>query len=331
MNMVNFLHRILLIGAGSMAAVHNDCYKIMENVKVIGVIDATPQGQEFARRNNIKHYTDFDMVPVEDYDIVDICSLTDTHLQYVKKAASAGKDIFCEKPLARNMEQAGEILKVCNEAHVRISVGQVVRFFPAYVRAKQVVDSGEIGDVVRVQTTRGGQFPVGWNDWYANIKSSGGTMVDLVIHDFDFLRWLLGDVESVQCTRKFSSNPSKDYSITTLRFTNGVIADCHGMWIDGKFRTSFQIAGTQGVLLHDSLKERQVTLTSSIPLSFEEVKTEKETTDPYFLELQSFIKHLETGEKFVVDGKEAYESLKISLAAEKSSLTGERILLEVKE
>lgn len=312
-----------------MARVHANAYAINGKAEVVGIVDPNPQAKELSAEINAKLYSSLDEVPSGSYDVADICSPTYTHAEYARKAAKAGKDVFCEKPLARTMEEASEIVEVCEKNSVRLSVGQVVRFFPQYVRAKKVIESGQIGKVVRAFTQRGGDFPKGWDNWYGDLKRSGGTLVDLVIHDFDFLRWVFGPVERVYSTRRFDAEARIDYSITTLKFRNGLIADSHGVWTHGNFRTKFEFSGTEGLVTHDSDRERQMSVNPSLTAPLATVKTEQMTQNPYYLELENFLDCLDSGEEFKVTGKDALESLKVSLAAEESSRTGSTVYLEV--
>ena len=99
------------------------------------------------------------------------------------------------------------------------SSGHVVRFFPEYVGIKEKIDAGDLGTVGVVRTSRRSPFLLGWNDWYADWRVSGGVLLDLVIHDFDFLRWALGEVERVYARGMLGREYNRlDYVLVTLRF-----------------------------------------------------------------------------------------------------------------
>ena len=134
-----------------------------------------------------------------------------------------------EKPIARTIEDAREILDAFSGEGPRLFVGHVVRFFPEYVRIKNKIDAGELGTIGVVRTSRRSPFLTGWNDWYADWRVSGGVLVDLLIHDFDFLRWALGNVERVYaCSVLGGEYNRRDYALVTLRFESSAIAHVEG-------------------------------------------------------------------------------------------------------
>jgi len=130
-------------------------------------------------------------------DVVDICSPTHTHLEYVRAAATRGIPIVCEKPLARTTADAREAVAICEEAGVPLLLAHVVRFFPEYVAARNRVVAGEIGDVAIMRLDRSTYFPVGEGSWFSDSEKSGGVVLDLMIHDVDYARWVAGDVTRV--------------------------------------------------------------------------------------------------------------------------------------
>ena len=94
-----------------------------------------------------------------------------------------------------------------------------------------MIDAGELGTVGVARTSRRSPFLTGWNDWYADWRMSGGVLVDLVIHDFDFLRWSLGEVEKVYAKGVMGREYNRlDYALVTLRFESGAIAHVEGQW-----------------------------------------------------------------------------------------------------
>lgn len=122
------------------------------------------------------------------------------------------------------------MMDVCERQQVKLYVGQVLRFFPEYSQAKQVIERGDIGKAAVVRTSRVSGFPRGWNDWYADVQKSGGVAVYLGIHDFDFLRWCFGEVERVFAKGLSGKElPKKDYALVT------VIAHIEGSWSHSAF------------------------------------------------------------------------------------------------
>src|SRR5829696_6058977 len=166
---------------------------------------------------------------VEDVEVVDICLPTAFHSDLAVRAAGEARHVILEKPIARTIEDAQEILdSFCGDGP-RLFVGHVVRFFPEYVGIKEKIDAGDLGTVGVVRTSRRSPFLLGWNDWYADWRVSGGVLLDLVIHDFDFLRWALGEVERVYARGVLGREYNRlDYVLATLRFESGAIAHVEG-------------------------------------------------------------------------------------------------------
>lgn len=187
-------------------------------------------------------------------DVVDICTPTDLHYEMVLAAAAAGKHVVCEKPLARTTQQAREMVDVCRRAGVKLLVAHVVRFFPEYAAAKATVARGEIGRVAVVRLTRAGFKPGDAQSWFRDEARSGGVMLDLMIHDFDYARWVAGEVESVFAKNVASRWPDApgDYALAVLRHRNGALSHIEGAWAYPKplFRTSLEIAGDAGLIEH---------------------------------------------------------------------------------
>ncbi len=155
-----------------------------------------------------------------------ICSSTDTHAQLIEEAAAAGKHIFCEKPIALDLNKIDDALAAVDQAGVKLQVGFNRRFDPNFSRVREVVASGEIGTphILRI-TSRDPQPPP-----IEYIKVSGGIFLDMTIHDFDMARFLMGsEVEEIYAAGSVLVDPAIgeagdiDTTIINLRFANGAL------------------------------------------------------------------------------------------------------------
>ncbi|WP_449540350.1 Gfo/Idh/MocA family protein [Ferdinandcohnia sp. Marseille-Q9671] len=331
------MQNVLVIGAGTMGLEHATSYYAMKDVHVVGIVDIrTEQAKKIVGDHDTRVFQTVEEAVngLEHIDVIDICVPTFLHKEYVLKAADYGIDVICEKPLAYTLQDAREMIDYCNEKNVKLFVGHVVRFFPQYSEAKQLVTNGAIGDVGVVRTRRGGNFPAGWSDWYADHGKSGGVILDLIIHDFDFLRWTFGEVERVYAKGLAEKNLEHlDYAIVTLVFKTGVIAHVEGSWAHDRFSTQFEFAGKKGIIEYDSLKEEPVLL--SLKQSSEEkagvaVPQSPLKKSPYFIELEHFLTCLKTNETPLVTAEDAYKALEISAAALQSLQTGVPVILNQK-
>lgn len=329
--------RVGIVGTGFMGNTHAAAWA-QTPAQIAGMFSIEcEQAQALAEQYHIPCYDTLDAL-IDAVDVVDICTPTDTHHEIALRAAQAGKDIVCEKPLALTLQQAREMIEACRKANVKLLVAHVVRFFPEYARAKAVVDRGDIGKVAVMRLSRcsfqPGRAPSNWMRDYAR---SGGMMMDLMIHDFDYARWVAGDVESVFAKNVRSSAPDAkgDYSLAILKHKSGAISNIEGAWAypAPMFRTALEIAGDGGLIEHPA--------GSSIPLGvyLDQPETGEKPTvavpvspllkNPYAIQLAHFYDIL-TGQESAwrVTPEDGLQALKIALAAIESAQTGKRISME---
>src|SRR5215217_8445818 len=172
--------RVGLVGAGFMGGVHLSAYASIPEVEVVGVADARIEaavaGAEIVGARPYASYEE--LVSAEDVEVVDVCLPTAFHRDLAVRAAGEGRHVILEKPIARTMEDAQQILDAFSGDGPSLFVGHVVRFFPEYVGIKQKVDAGDLGMIGVVRTSRRSPFLLGWNDWYADWRASGGVLLD---------------------------------------------------------------------------------------------------------------------------------------------------------
>jgi predicted dehydrogenase len=241
--------RIGICGSGFMAKMHAICYGHMADVQVVAVASKDEaSGREMCAKYDAVMYADAgDLIREADVDVVNICLPTHLHARYAIQAAERGRAIFCEKPLARTLEQADSVVAAVRKAGVPMMVGHCLRFWPEYVALKEFHDKGELGPIRALSLSRyQGKITFGWQDWFNNPEFSGCSFLDFHIHDVDTLRWILGDPKSVQSVGHYRWNCSiYDYP--------GVVATSESGWssadpFDMRFRAVFE----DGVLLYSS-------------------------------------------------------------------------------
>lgn len=324
--------RIGLVGAGFIGSVHLSAYANMPGVEVVGVADSRSEvAVAGAARVGARPYASYEqLVSAEDVDVVDICLPTVFHRDLAIEAAREGRHAFLEKPIARTLEDAERILEAFSDSEGTLFVGHVVRFFPEYARIKAMVDAGDLGAVGVVRTSRRSPFLTGWNDWYADWRVSGGVIIDLVIHDFDFLRWCFGEVERVYARGVLGREYNRlDYALVTLRFAGGEIAHVEGHWgYPAPFNYSIEVAGSKSLVTVDSTGPASVELLAGGPANPGESPDVSAGKSPFQTELEHFVRCVETGEGPIVDGRDAYEALRISLAAIESIQTGRAVAMD---
>ncbi|UYO99464.1 Gfo/Idh/MocA family oxidoreductase [Oceanotoga sp. DSM 15011] len=316
-----------LIGCGMMGKVHTNAYKNLKDVdfNVKYVSDFIKEKSDFCEKElNTSTATFEEIINDEEIDVIDLCTPTYTHKNLAIKAAKKGKNIFCEKPIALNEKDAQEIIDVCKENNVKLMIGHVVRFFPEYKKAKMLIENNEIGKATIARFYRGGVYPShGIDNWFNDLEKSGGVFVDLSIHDFDFLRTIFGEIESIEArSAKISYGNIKnfDHGTAILKFKNGKIAHVEGSWAEPEnmpinFKTDYEIFGDDGMLNYDSEKS----LTFRIQKNKQYTRMNPSNINPYMEEIKAFLLSIINNEEPPVSGEEALKSLKVALAANKSA------------
>lgn len=219
-----------VIGAGRIGKLHIEhLAQNIPEVELLSICSLNRLGAEsLAEQFNVpKVMTDYNALLADpQIDAVLVTSSTDTHVEISQAAAKAGKHIFCEKPIAFDLEQIDETLAIVEQAGVKFQVGFNRRFDASFKRVREAVTSGEIGEphIMRITSRDPAPPPIEY------VKVSGGIFLDMTIHDFDMARYLIGDeVVEVYATGGVRVDPQIgeagdiDTTVITLRFENGVI------------------------------------------------------------------------------------------------------------
>lgn len=324
--------RIGILGSGFMATVHALRYAEIDGVDVVAV--ASPSGpsgfvDEYA--DGATAYTEaVDMYDDEPLDAIDVCTPTHTHRDLIVPAAERGLDVLCEKPVERTMADAGAVIDAAAEAGVTFMPGHTLRFFPEYAKARERVREGDIGSPGNVRTLRQSPFAER-NAWFLDDEKSGGVLLDLAIHDFDFLRWTLGPVEHVFARRQQWDD--HEYALATLRFESGAVGHVDARWPNRPelpFVTEFELAGDEGLLEFDSEEVSPIDVFSTTDTEEPQRDPIDEPLekDPYRLELEAFVDCVRSGTEPPITGSDGVNALRIALAAIESAETGRRVAPE---
>ena len=219
-----------VVGAGRIGKLHIE--HLAQNIpeaELVTICSLHPSDIEsFAEQFNVpKVTTDYNTLLVDpQIDAVLVTAPTNTHVEISQAAAKAGKHIFCEKPIAFDLEQIDETLAIVEKAGVKFQVGFNRRFDASFKRVREAVASGEIGEphIMRITSRDPAPPPIEY------VKVSGGIFLDMTIHDFDMARYLIGDevievyaTGGVRVDPKIGEVGDIDTTVITLRFQNGVI------------------------------------------------------------------------------------------------------------
>lgn len=323
------MERIGILGRGFMATVHALRYAEIDGVEVAAV--ASPSGPtSFAAEytEGAAVYDDaLEMYDSESLDAVDVCTPTHTHRDLVVPALERELDVLCEKPLERTMADAQAIADAAANADATVMPGHTIRFFPEYAKARERVRAGDVGLPGNVRTFRQSPFKEK-ADWFGDDEKSGGVLLDLAIHDFDFLRWAIGDIDRVFARRRRWD--AHEFALTTVRFEDDAVAHVDARWPrrpDLPFATRFEIAGDEGLLEFDSEDVNPIAVASTKASADPDRDPIDEPLerDPYLRELEAFVDCVRTGGEPPISIDDGIETLRVALAALESAERGEPV------
>ncbi|HIE44215.1 MAG TPA: Gfo/Idh/MocA family oxidoreductase [Candidatus Omnitrophica bacterium] len=334
--------KVAIVGAGFMGGMHAEVYRNLDRAKLSAVADVDlKKAQLLADKNEASAYSSLEeLLSQENIDAVDICLPTFLHKEYVIKAARAGKDILCEKPIALTVEDADEMVQIAKESKVKLMIAQVIRFWREYVELKKIHQAGELGRLLSITLARLGSTPTwAWNDWLTDTKRSGGAFLDLHIHDTDYLLHLLGKPTSL-VSRVSSGRLKYAHVFTTFTFPDKVIAFSEGGW-DMPDNFPFTMAYTalfeKGTVEFNSRNEKTLAIyRPGKEVEYPSVKPELKSAASgegniadlggYFSEIKYFIDCLENNkEPAKASAQSARDSLEIVLSEMKSAESGKII------
>lgn len=257
---------MIKIGLISLAHMHGLSYaralKTMSDAELVGIYDRdTKRRDKYAKELGVKSFLTLDSLLAE-VDAVMVCSENSLHAEYTIAAAKAGKHVMCEKPLATNLDDAHEMVQVCQEKGVILQTAFPIRFSTPVVRAKEIIDSGAIGKILAINGTNHGKMPPGW--FLDPELAGGGAVFDHTVHVTDIMRWYLGrEVKEVYAeidTALHEGIAIDDVGMLTLEFEDGTIATLDPSWSRPQSYPTWgdvtlKIVGTLGTLAIDAFAQ----------------------------------------------------------------------------
>lgn len=326
-----------VIGTGRIGKVH--IATLVQSVplaEVVAVADVNLAGAtEVANGFGISTvYSNYqDVINHPEIEAVVICSPTDTHAQYIIEAAKAGKHIFCEKPVDLSIPVIQGALEAVEEAGVKLMVGFNRRFDPNFLKLKQLVVDGKIGDphILKITSRDPAPPPAEYS------AVSGGMFMDMTIHDFDMARYMVGsEVTEVYVKSAVLVDPAigeagdVDTAVITLTFANGAIGviDNSRKAVYG-YDQRVEIFGSKGMANADNNYPENHRyfagdgVHSSLPLNF----FMDRYLDAYANEMKVFCQSVINDLALPVSGDDGLKSVVIALAAKKSVLENRPVKL----
>jgi UDP-N-acetylglucosamine 3-dehydrogenase len=322
-----------ILGAGFMASSHAAIYQSLEGrARVKTVCSRSPEAaRKVAATVGAAVATDVDeLLNDPEIDAVDICVPTGLHRAFAERALAAGKHAFVEKPIALSAEDADAIVDAAKHSGRMLMVGLVLRFWPEYVELQRRMANRELGRPLTVSAFRLSP-PAGWNDWMRDKEKSGGTAVDLLIHDFDQMNWLLGAPRTV-CARE--PVPGHVQAVVEYDDATGFAEGSMAMPESYPFSSNVRVLAERGLAEYSfgaAPAEEGGNIGASdtarglrlFPVDSEPRTIAVESTDPWGPEIKYFIECLEQGRHPEQGtGEQAKQALLVSLAANRSIASG---------
>jgi predicted dehydrogenase len=233
-----------LIGAGNIGRFHARGLRGITRMGLVGaryvaVCDRVPErAEQFTQIAGLDFWTSDpdELISSSKVNTIYVCTPTGEHRALVEKAAAAGKHVFCEKPLARTLEDARSMYETVRSAGVRHQVGLVLRHAPVFVVLKELLSDEKLGRLMTVIFRDDQFFPIQGHyasDWRKDFSlTGGGALIEHSIHDLDILTYLFGDVAGLRAgTRNFAGHANvEDLALVTLHFANGGTAQLASIW-----------------------------------------------------------------------------------------------------
>jgi scyllo-inositol 2-dehydrogenase (NAD+) len=320
-----------VVGVGEMGKRHaENIRRLVPQAHLVAVADVDgSRAKQVATELEIEHsYSSLEaMIERPDIHCVVIATPDMFHAGAVCAAAAAGKDILCEKPLSLNLPDAHAALQAVDKADVRLQVGFMRRYDPAYVAAKKQIEAGEIGEPVIFKSIGRDKDapPLG----YYKSRMNGMLFFASSIHDFDLARWLMQDeVTAVQAYTTVAIRPElEEYDdivagVVNLKYQRGAIGnvESHAQCIYG-YDVRTEVIGSKGSILVGTLRQAPATFLKSNGGSYA-VADHFLTrfADAYLAEMRDFVDNMLHDGEPRVTGEDGLRAVEIAVAAQKSSL-----------
>lgn len=298
------MFKVALIGIGGMGKCHFNCYKKIESVQVVAVCDVrADMAKEKIEGANIPVYEDYDQLLAEvNPDYVDICTPSYLHSEMSIKALEKGIHVLCEKPMALSSKDTAAVIEAANKSGKVFMTAHVVRFMTPYMYLKSVIESKELGKLLRLDMKRISHIPTwSFENWMCDTRKSGGSPFDMSVHDIDFTQYVLGEPNEVRGVYH-KMKDSNDYIVSELIYDDCIVT-CEAAWYDYElpFNASFNAVFTNGTLKCEGGKifknGEEIDVESSLDEKMEDTGINISGVDGYGRELRYFLSCIEKNEK----------------------------------
>lgn len=332
--------KVGIIGAGGVAIFHYEGYTAAgADIKAIADIDSQARKRRQQQWDIPEGYSDYhELLADPTIEAVSICLPNALHMPAVLAAAQAGKHILCEKPISLSLERGEAMIRACRDAGIILQIGHHLRAGGAFMKAKQLIDSGQLGRICYLRLRQahdwGGATSV--KDSFGKLANSGGgTLLDNGCHMMDLARFFGGRVHEVyahMAALKFEIEV-EDTSVVSLEFESGAFGTVENAWTSTGWENAFAIYGTEGTLEYSNRAEKPV-----LRHYFRDSPaTEWDATDiaefsfggldAHSSAVCSFLEAIRGEHEIICTGDDGLEAVRLVLAAYESARSGKPVTL----
>jgi UDP-N-acetylglucosamine 3-dehydrogenase len=326
--------RLGVVGAGGMGQVHCTALPKLGNCEFTAVADMKLEvAKKAAQKFGIKAYADYNQM-WGDVDGIIVATPPDSHKDIVLAAAEAGVHSFCEKPISRTLADADSMIEATEKCDVVFMIGHVLRFYPVHILGKKLVDDGEIGNVVYVETDYTSRYSAPRtkpSSWYGTV----GGLLENGIHKADLINWFGGEAATVASEVGSLSGYEdwEDYAVTLVRYKSGIVGILRwGPFMGARGTTDTVLDGSKGSLRLSISKGRVyrklidegdwVDIAPDVPAS-------SGWMDYVVCELTHFVNCILEGKTPITEGRAGRRAVELVIASYRSARERKKITLPI--
>lgn len=329
---------VAVVGLGFMGITHIKSYQQLPNARIVAVCDAVRlpvDGILTGVSGNI-HGTDAinlgkdirtykkleELLADPAVDLIDLCVPTPLHAPQATAALQSGKHVLCEKPLARTSAIARDIVQVAKSAKGFFMPAMCMRFWPGWAWLKDLKEQGNYGKILAARFRRVSAPPSWSRDSYFKGGDSGGALLDLHIHDTDFVQFLFGRPTAVYATGQSRFSGAIDHVVTQYHVPGGATVYAEGSWLlTSGFNMSYTVIFERATIDFDSARGADALHLMEEGKPVQVVKPDG--VDGYVEELRHLLASIQSGKApTVVTPADGLSAVQICEAEEKSIQTG---------
>ena len=334
---------VAVVGLGFMGVTHIKAYQQLKGAKIVAVCDAvrlpvngvlpgvagniTGSGAIDLGRA-VKVYRALDEVLADpEVEMVDLCVPTPMHPEQAIAALKASKHVLCEKPLALNSGRARDIVRAAASASAFFMPAMCMRFWPGWSCLKEVVTKKTYGKVYAARFRRMSPAPTWSKATYASGKLTGGALLDLHIHDTEFVQFLFGRPKSVFSAGSSRTGDAVDHVVTQYHFPGGPAVYAEGSWLlYGNFSMAYTVLCERATLDFDSARGAEALRVTEQGKASRVVKCGG--VDGYSVEIRYMLEAVQTGKApKIVTAQDGLSAVEICEAEATSVKTGRVVAL----